>query len=280
MNAMNRRDFLMTACAGAAGLSALTGRAADAADPFRGLKVGLASYSVNKMSFDEMVALLKDLGIHYVALKDVHLKKTLSKDEIQKQVAKLKDAGIALMGCGVIYLKGDEAAFRKDFEYVKNTGAPTMVMSCNPGELPLVEKLAKEYDIRCAIHNHGPGDAQFPSAIEAYKAVKDLDAHMGLCVDIGHVFRRGDNEVEVINTVKDRLYDFHIKDYDRGPAPKFPGITKVIGQGSMNIKGILKALLDMKYAGHVGLEYEKTGPNEPAELKECYAAIKKILAEI
>lgn len=280
MNAMNRRDFLMTACAGAAGLAAMNVRAADA-DPFRGLKVGLASYSVNKMSFDEMAALLKDLGLHYVSLKDIHLKQTLSKEEIQTQVAKLKDAGITLMSCGVIYLKGDEAAFRKSFEYVRNTGAPTMVMSCAAGELPLVEKLAKEFDIKCAIHNHGPGDMAWPSALEAYKAIKPLDAHIGLCVDIGHTFRQGENEVEVINTVKDRLYDFHIKDYVKDTSkPKVPGTPKIIGQGQMNLKGILKALLDIKYAGHVGLEYEKTGPNEPAELKECYAAIKKILAEV
>ena len=276
---LNRRDFLKISCAGAAGLAAMTTRAAEA-DPFRGLKVGLASYSVNKMSFDEMVALLKDLGIHYVSLKDIHLKQTLSKEEIQKQIAKLKDAGITLMSCGVIYLKGDEAAFRKSFEYVRNTGAPTMVMSCDPPELPVVEKLAKEFDIRCAIHNHGPGDKQFPNAREAYNAVKNLDPHIGLCVDIGHVYRRGDDEVEVINTVKDRNYDFHIKDYVKDTTkPNVPGIAKVIGQGGMNIKGIVKALLDMKYTGHVGLEYEKTGPDEPAELKACYEALKKIIAE-
>jgi sugar phosphate isomerase/epimerase len=280
MMTMNRRDFLKVAAAGAAGISAISrGQTGD--EYFRGLKVGLASYSVNKMTFDEMVALLKELGIKYVSLKDVHLKQTLSKDEIQTQVAKLKDAGITLMSCGVIYLKGDEAAFRKSFEYVKNARAPTMVMSCAAGELPLVEKLAKEFDIKCAIHNHGPGDMAWPSALEVYKAIKPLDAHIGLCVDIGHTFRQGENEVEVINTVKDRLYDFHIKDYVKDTSkPKVPGTPKIIGQGQMNVKGILKALLDIKYAGHVGLEYEKTGPNEAAELKECYAAMKKILGEL
>lgn len=279
MTSMNRREFLKVAAAGTAGLG-LCARAAESANYYRGLKVGLASYSVNKMSFDELVALLKELEINYVSLKDVHLKQTLSKEEIQAQVAKVKEVGITLMSCGVIYLKGDEAAFRKSFEYVRHTGAPTMVMSCKPEELTLVEKLAKEFDLKCAIHNHGPGDMAWPSALEAYKAVKPLDARLGLCVDIGHTYRQGENEVEVIHAVKDRLYDFHIKDYLKGEGPKVPGITKIIGQGGMNLKGILKALLDIKYAGHVGLEYEKTGPNEPAELKECYAAMRKILAEV
>lgn len=281
MTTMNRRDFFRTAAIGTAGLGAFSrALAAEGGDYFRGLKVGLASYSVHKMSFDELLALLKDLGLRYVSMKDVHLKQTLTKDEIQAQVARLKDAGITLMSCGVIYLKGDEAAFRKSFAYVKNTGAPTMVMSCKPEELPLVEKLAKEYDLKCAIHNHGPGDMAWPSALEAYKAVKPLDARLGVCVDIGHTWRQGEDVIEVIHTVKDRLHDFHIKDYDKGDGPKVPGITKVIGQGSMNVKGILKALLDIKYAGHVGLEYEKTGPNEPAELRACYDALRKLLAEV
>lgn len=279
ITAMNRRDFIKTAAIGAAGIGTFA-RAQTGEEYFRGLKVGLASYSVNKMSFDKLVALLKDLGIRYVSLKEMHLVLSATKAEIDEHVKALKDANVTLMSCGVIYLKGDEAAFRKSFEYVKNTGAPTMVMSCSAGELPLVEKLAKEFDIKCAIHNHGPGDMQWPSALDAYKAVKPLDSRVGLCVDIGHVYRQGDNEVEVINAVKDRLYDFHLKDYVKGPGPKFPGTPKIIGEGGVNVKGVLKALLDIKYSGHVGLEYEKPGPNEPAEIKACYDAIKKILAEI
>lgn len=278
---LNRRDFLKIASASAALFGALPRALADADTAyFHGLKVGLASYSLNKLKLDEVIAILKDLGIKYVSLKDTHLKQTLTKDEIQTEVKKVKDAGITLISCGVIYLKGDEAAFRKSFDYVKNTGAPTMVMSCKPDELTLVEKLAKEYDLKCAIHNHGPGDMQWPSALDAHKAIQTLDPRVGLCVDTGHVFRQGEDPVQVINTVKDRLYDLHIKDYLKGEGPKAPGITKIIGQGGMNIKAILKALLDINYTGHVGLEYEKFSPQEPDELKACYEAIKKYLAEI
>ena len=145
MNHLNRRSFLKTACAGAAGIGFATRSfAEETPNPWHGLKIGLASYSVNKMSFDEMVALVKDLGIKYVSIKECHLSLNSTKEQCQTAAQKLKDAGITLISCGVIYLKGDEAAFRKSFEYVKNTGAPTMVMSCNPGELITVEKLASD----------------------------------------------------------------------------------------------------------------------------------------
>ncbi len=280
MNAMNRRDFLKTTSIAAVGLGTLPVRSASVGGTsyYHGLKVGLASYSVNKMSFDELVALLKNLGLRYVSLKDCHLPMSLTKEQIQSRIKKLKDIGVTAISGGVIYLKSDEAGQRRAFEYAKNAGFQDAVISLDPAALPVTEKLAREYDLRVAIHNHGPGDKHWPSALGAYERIKDLDPHVGLCVDIGHVFREGDNEVEVVRKVKDRLYDFHLKDYAKVGPGKFA--TRILGQGDINLKGVLKELLAQHYAGMVGLEYERFGKNEPAELKECYAALNKILGEM
>ena len=92
---------------------------------------------------------------------------------------------------------------RKQFEYARDLGVPTIVCSPEPAALPLLEKLVKEFDIRLAIHNHGPEDKQFPSPNEVWDAVKDLDERIGLCIDVGHTARagvdpaRGDREVQV-----------------------------------------------------------------------------------
>ena len=287
MGTMNRRDFLRTVGAGAAGLGALTlggslaGRparaaAAEAADPYRGLKVGLASYSANKLSLDQLIALMKDLGLRYVTLKDCHLKMTLSKEQIQAEVKKLKDAGLVLMGGGVIYLKSDEAQARPAFEYARAAGMPVMVSSFDPDALPTVEKLAKEYDQRVAIHNHGPGDKHFPSAVGVYDQIKDLDPHVGVCIDIGHTVRLGENEVESVRKIKTRLYDFHLKDLHKVAEGKFE--PAILGTGVIHLKEVMNELADMKYAGHVALEYEKQGPNLAADLKACYAGLRKLMA--
>lgn len=278
MSQINRRDFIAAATS-IAGLSLLpAARAAGGADYFRGLKVGLATYSLRNLKLDEMLAVVKDLGIRYVSLKDFHLPMKSTKEEVEAVVKKVKDAGITVLSGGVIALKGDVAAMRASFDYAKWAGMPTMVVSFDPVLLPQVEKLAKEYDVKIAIHNHGPGDKFWPSVIEGWERVKNLDARMGFCVDIGHCFRQGEDEVKAVQLVQPRLFDMHFKDYTKTAEGKFE--MAIPGQGGINLKGVLKELLAMKYAGHVGLEYEKAGPNLNAELKANYEALNKMLAEI
>ena len=285
---INRRDLLRNVAISAAGLGAFAATggliaprvfAADAAgDPYKGLKVGMASYTLQQYkTLDEAIAVMKELDLKYISLKDFHLKLTATKEECQEAAKKLKDAGITLMSAGVISLKDDEAASRKAFEYARNAGIPCINVSFPPAALALVEKLGKEYKIRCAIHNHGPGDKNWPSPTENYKKIKDCDPIMGLCVDIGHAVRWKEKELEVMSAVKDRIYDFHIKDVS-GRDEK--GSTVVMGKGVIDLKGVVKALLDMKYQGCVGLEYEKKGPKLMDELKENFAYLRKIMAEL
>ena len=70
----------------------------------------------------------------------------------------------------------------------------------------------KEYDIRIAIHNHGPEDKLLPSPLDVLKAVKNMDPRMGCCIDIGHAVRAGTDVVEAIHEIGPRLFNMHIKD--------------------------------------------------------------------
>lgn len=282
---MNRRELLKAAGLGVAGLGALAAGgleapqplARNAADPYKGLKVGVTSYTLRRFSLDETIRIVKELGLKYIALKDVHLKMTLSKEEIRAAGRKIRDAGLTLMGGGVVYLAKEEAAARKGFEYARDAGMPLISASFDPGVLSMVESLAKEFDIRVAIHNHGPGDTVFPSALGAYDKIKGMDRRMGLCVDIGHAVRQGEKEVETIRAVQDRILDFHIKDVNRRDAK---GTTVVMGKGVIDLPGVLKALLDMKYAGHVALEHENDTKDLVADVAECFAYIRKTLREM
>jgi len=247
-----------------------------AADPYKGLKVGVTSYTLRRFSLDETIRIVKELGLKYIALKDVHLKMTLTKEELQAAARKIQAAGLTLMGGGVVYLAKEEAAARKGFEYARDAGMPLISASFDPTALPIVEKLAKEFGIRVAIHNHGPGDTVFPSALGAHEKIKGMDKRMGLCLDVGHTVRQGEREVETIRAVKDRILDFHIKDVNRRDAK---GTTVVMGKGVIDLPGVLKALLEMKYPGHVALEYENDTKDLVADVAECFAYIRKTLGE-
>ncbi len=193
----SRRQFVRLG-ASAAALPALAGltrntaaAAAPAADPWRGLKIGVASYTFHKLSQDAAVAAVKKLGVSYVSIKDAHLPLKSTAEERKAAAKKFRDVGVTPISCGVISLKDDESAARNAFEYARDAGIPTIV--CNPARaaLPMLERLVKEYDIRLAIHNHGPEDKTWPSPLDVWEAVQPLDPRIGLCIDVGHTLARG-----------------------------------------------------------------------------------------
>src|SRR5581483_11164011 len=94
----------------------------------------------------------------------------------------------------------------------KAVGFPMMITAPRHENLPIIEKLAKELDIRVAIHNHGPEDKNFPTADSVLEAVKNMDPRMGLCLDIGHHVRTGHDPVEAIVQAGSRLFEMHVKD--------------------------------------------------------------------
>src|SRR5437773_11808808 len=96
----------------------------------------------------------QEAGMKYNSIKDVHLPLKSSKAEREAVRKKIEDAGLVLMGGGVVYFKNDEAEIRRAFVYAKECGMPTLVCAPEPQSLDKVEAMAKEYDQRIAIHNH------------------------------------------------------------------------------------------------------------------------------
>ena len=133
----------------------------------------------------------KTLGVKYMTFKDVHVPRTDPPETTRALRAKIEAAGITIMGGGTITLPNDAAQIRKDFEYAKNAGFPLIFVSPDAGAMDTIEQMAKEFDIKVVIHNHGPEDKVWPRPQDAYAAVKSRDKHLGLCIDIGHTLRTG-----------------------------------------------------------------------------------------
>ena len=279
-----RRHFLQAGLLGSAAFAAasFTSRASGAVtkaerEPFRGLKVGVASYSLRKFSLDQAITMTKQAGVKYLTLKDMHLPMKSSTAERQEARKKVEDAGLVLMGCGVVYLSNKEDEVRAAFEYAKDAGMPTIVASPDPAGLDIVEKLAKEYDIRIAIHNHGPGDKRFPSPLDVFKMVKGRDPRMGICMDVGHTVRIGEDPIAVMQECGSRLYDYHIKDVSQatpkgGPVP--------VGRGIIDIVAVLKTLISLKFTGHVALEHESDADAPLPGMAESFGYIRGVLDAI
>jgi sugar phosphate isomerase/epimerase len=280
---ISRRRFLRAGLAGSAALAAAAcagpaPAAAEAAgDPYHGLKVGIASYSLRKFNLDQAIAMTKQAGVKYITLKDVHLPLKSTTAERQAARKKIEAAGLVLMGGGVIYLANQEAVIRGAFEYARDAGMPTMVCSPDPEAMDAVEKTARQYDIRIAIHNHGPGDKRYPSPLDVLRMVKDRDVHMGICMDVGHTVRNGEEPVSAIEQCAARLYDFHMKDVTEATAK---GKGTVVGKGVIDVPGVLKALVGIKFACHVALEYETDADAPMPGILESFAYMRQVLATV
>jgi len=283
MDIISRRRFLGMGLMGSAALAAggfagaSFGQDAAARDPFRGLKVGIASFSLRNFKLDQAIAMTKEAGVKYITLKDVHLPMKSTPAEREEARKKIEAAGLVLMGGGVIYMKNKDDEIRGAFENAKDAGMPTIVCSPELDALDTVEKMARQYDIRIAIHNHGPGDKRYPSPLDVLRLVKDRDAHMGICIDVGHSVRSGDDAVAVTRQCAARLYDFHMKDVTQATAKGGP---IEVGKGVIDIPGVLRALVDMKFPYHVALEYEAHADAPMPGIVESFAFMRGVLAAI
>src|SRR5258708_3001986 len=208
---MTRRE--MVEIFGAMAAAAASAGPARGAIPESGFKIGVCTYSFREFQRKLAISMIKQLGVSSVSVKDVHLPFTSTPDEITKAKNEFKKAGLTIASGGNIDLKDeDPSALRRYFEYARACGMPLMVSAPTHRTLPAVEKLAKEFDIKVAIHTHGPEDQHFPSPQVVLEAVKGMDPRMGLCMDVGHSMRTGADLVEEIAKAGPRLLDLHFKD--------------------------------------------------------------------
>lgn len=242
--------------AGAAALTALQAEfqsTAQAAEN-HGFKLGVATYSLRKFSRAKAIEMLKQLRVTDVSIKSFHLPYEDTPEQLKAAMAEFKAAGITAWSAGNNSIqKDDEADIRRYFEYAKNAGIPMLVIAPTAQTLPKIEKFVKEYDIKVAIHNHGPEDKHFPTPQSALKLVKNMDPRVGLCIDVGHTARTGVDVVESIREAGPRLLDMHVKDL---ADMKERDSQCDVGEGKMPIVAIFRQLKKMNYRGGVMLEYE------------------------
>jgi sugar phosphate isomerase/epimerase len=269
-----RRTFLGGAAAAAslAGTSMPAG-ATEASAPF---KLGIATYSLREFQRGLAIRMVRKLGISYVSVKEFHLPYRSTPAELARGAKEFADAGLTIASGGVITLaKDDDADMRRYFDYARACTMPMMIISPTHEDLPRVETFVKEYNIKAAIHNHGPEDKQFPTPQAVLKAIEGMDPRLGLCIDLGHTARAGADPVESIREAGTRLLDLHVKDLRDLKDAK----TQVpVGEGAMPVVAIFKELAQRNYQGCVNLEYEVEEDNPLSGMAKSIAYMRGVLA--
>jgi len=278
---LTRRDALKLGTASLVGVvgCASSGKGiemTDKNDPYRGLKVGVHSYSLRKFSFDDTVRMTKELGVHYIGLNPVHLPLDSPPEKLADAKAHIERAGLTVLACGVIGFDADEDKARGVFEYAKAMGMPTIVANLAPESFDLLDKLVDEFGIRIAIHNHGP-EGIYSVPDDVIRAIEGHHELIGACVDLGHYERSDVRAEEAVRMLGGRIYDIHLKDVNRRDAKAH---SVVLGEGVVNLPAVFDELVKMRFDGHVALEYESEPSNPFPAMDKSFAYVRDLLARL
>ncbi len=199
-------------------------------------------------------------------------------EQIKETRKKVTDLGMSISAHGVNRLTKDAAANRQVFEFAKALGIPTITADPDPDSFDNLDELVKEFDIRVAIHNHGPGH-RYNKAVDVLNAIEGHDVRIGACADLGHYIRSGQRATEVIRLLEGRLYGIHLKDFAE-MKKKTKGV--ILGKGHLDVEGVFLALkaTDFPADGAISLEYEEN-PKDPIEdIRQCYAIANKAMNKV
>lgn len=278
MNSLNRRNLLRTTTLAAA-VAALPRLHPQPAPPQSSFRLGLASYTFRNFTRAQLIGFMQQLRVDALNAKDVKDHLPIDPAAEALAVADYTATGIHLHAVGTIsFAKPEEADIRAKFDYARRAGVRVIVAGDpNDQTLPILNRMVAEYDIRIAIHNHGPEDRRWHSPLDILAAVGHLDPRIGCCIDLGHAARAGTDLVQAIHRAGPRLFNLHIKDLADLSSKES---QVAVGEGILPIRGIFQALTEIRYPGFVDLEYE-IHPDDPLPgVIASFAYMRGVLAGI
>jgi inosose dehydratase len=243
-----------------------------------GLKLGLQIYSLRGFPVDAALEHTQKLGFDQVEFFSGMFPLDASDEAIRNMVTKVQGLGLSISAHGVNGFTKDAAANRKVFEFAKKAGIKNISAAPTPDSFDSLEELVKEFDIRIAIHNHGPSD-RFNKVVDLLRAVEGRDVRIGACADLGHYIRSGEKPVDVIRSLAGRLYGIHLKDF-ADMKENTRGV--LLGQGHLDCAAVFDALVQAKFPadGALSLEYEEN-PQDPIEdIRKCVATAREALKKV
>lgn len=272
---LSRRSFLSLAATSTALMATRRwARAAeDVVGPYGGFNLGMQTYTFRSFPVNLALVEIKNLGLHSVEMFDAHFPSKSSNEEIAKMLENVNTLGIKIQAHGVNPFTKNHEANRRWFEFAKKAGIRNISADPTEDAFDSLDLLCEEYQVRIAIHNHGPG-ARYDKVADVLKAVKGRHPLIGACADLGHYIRSAEDPVRAINLLEGRLFGIHLKDFAEQKS-KTEGV--ILGKGHLDVAGVFKALKKVNFPadGCLALEYEENPKNPLEDVKACLAAAKE-----
>jgi sugar phosphate isomerase/epimerase len=233
-------------------------------------------YSLRGFDLDTALNHAADLGFAQVEFYTGMLSTSASGEEIASTQKKVADLGMSISAHGVNKFTKNAAANRKIFEFANQLGIVSLTAVPDPSSFDSLDELVKEFDIRIAIHNHGPRH-RYSKAIDVLRAIEPFDERIGACADLGHYIRSGQKPTEVIRLLEGRLYGIHLKDFAE-MKDKTEGV--ILGKGHLNVPEVFIALRKVNFPadGAISLEYEENPKDPIDDIRQCVTVAKSAMS--
>jgi inosose dehydratase len=286
---INRRRFLQTGAAAAAGLACLPAPA-DAAkqpptDPYGGFTVGIQSYSFRQFSLEQCLVQTQKLGLRFIELYRGHVPVDATPAQIKAVVNLCQQYQIRPVAFGVERFTNSTTANRRLFEFGRALGVRYLSADPDPDSFDSLDKLVAEFNIGIAIHPHGPAGKQLHrwyNAETILAAVKNHHALIGTCLDTGHLIRCAQPPFGVkldppaeIRRMGARNFGLHLKDHDNKTRTDV-----VFGRGPLNVLAVLQALREVKFQGYIAIEYEANPKNPAPDIAACLEVFRETVRKL
>jgi len=239
-------------------------------NPEKDWTVSLQLWTFNRFTFYDAVAKADSCGIKYLqAFPGQKLGGAWKggfgpeMDAQQRKEVKeyLKSKGQTLIGFGVAAAK-NEAEWRKLFEFAKGMNIPLIIAEPGNDQWDYVDRLASEYNIPVAIHDH-PRPSHYWNPDTVIAAMKG-HPNIGACADVGHWARSGLDVIECLQKLQGRIWNVHLKDivtFDKVNAE-----DTIPGKGVIDFNAVFKELKRQGYKGSFSIEHESNWDNNAGDV--------------
>jgi sugar phosphate isomerase/epimerase len=251
--------------------------AAQAEKPWGGWPIGVQSYSLRNFNVHDAIRHIQGMDVHFVEFFSKHLDIGASDEQIAQVRQLLMSADIQLNAHGVNRFTRDHDANRRIFAFAKKAGIRNLTADPDPDSFDSLDKLCAEYDVRIAIHNHGPRH-RYNTIQDVAQAVEGHHPHVGACVDTGHFIRGKVDPVEAVRALKGRVFAVHLKDDEKQDGGSH---NVILGKAHLDVPGLFRALKETAFPpdGSLSLEYEANPQNPIDDMKMCLAVVKEAVAK-
>jgi sugar phosphate isomerase/epimerase len=206
---------------------------------------------------------------------DVNADHNMPADQIDRLLAKCKEAGVTPVSYGVCDVGSDDKSARKVFDFAKKLGLEQIVSEPKPEMAATVDNLATEYGIKLAIHDH-PKPSRYWNPDAVLQFCQGRSERIGACADVGHWARSGLVPVECMKKLDGRIIEFHMKDIDE------KNEDVVWGTGRVDIHGVMVEAKRQNLRNPMfAIEYERTeGEELIANVSKSIEYFKTTAAEL